>query len=278
MPISKINGVNINWQVVGERGPWIALTTGGRRGCDEFLPLATKIAAHGFRVMLHDRRNTGASDVLLTGEDTEELIWARDLHELMRRHAELPAFFGGASSGARTSMLLVLQYPQAVRGLLLMRVTGGPFAAKRLPENYYGRYIRAVREGGMSAIWDVDHWKDLMLLNAHNDQYLRKISADTFIEAMGLWLQTFEAGADLPVMGVSTEELQSIKAPTIIIPGNDKVHSSLSALAAHESMPGSILHRLPVKDEDIPLIPFSGWAPYEAEIAQVFSAFMNKNL
>ena len=64
MPVSKINGVNINWRTVGARGrdnhPWVVMTTGGRRGHDEFVPLAEKIAAYGYRVMLHDRRNTGA--------------------------------------------------------------------------------------------------------------------------------------------------------------------------------------------------------------------------
>jgi len=43
MPVSKINGVNINWRVIGDRGPWVAMTTGGRRGHDEFIPLAEKI-------------------------------------------------------------------------------------------------------------------------------------------------------------------------------------------------------------------------------------------
>jgi pimeloyl-ACP methyl ester carboxylesterase len=60
MPVSRINGVNISWRVVGDFGPWVVMTTGGRRGHDEFIPLAEKVAQHGFRVMLHDRRNTGA--------------------------------------------------------------------------------------------------------------------------------------------------------------------------------------------------------------------------
>jgi hypothetical protein len=40
-------------------------TTGGRRGYDEFIPMAQKIARHGFRVMLHDRpqyRRIGSLD------------------------------------------------------------------------------------------------------------------------------------------------------------------------------------------------------------------------
>ena len=30
MPIANIRGVNLNYQVLGERGPWVALSPGGR--------------------------------------------------------------------------------------------------------------------------------------------------------------------------------------------------------------------------------------------------------
>jgi pimeloyl-ACP methyl ester carboxylesterase len=133
MPVTNIRGVNINWQQIGDRGPWIMLTTGGRRGHEEFIPLAHKLAKRGHRVVLHDRRNTGASDVLIEGDQSEEVIWTEDMCELMSKLGALPAFFGGSSSGARTSILFALRHPDATRGLLLLRVTGGAFAAKRLP-------------------------------------------------------------------------------------------------------------------------------------------------
>ena len=85
MPVSRINGVNINWRVVGDHGPWVVMTTGGRRGYDEFIPLAEKVAQYGFRIMLHDRRNTGASDILIQGADGEEAIWTRDVAGHRRR-------------------------------------------------------------------------------------------------------------------------------------------------------------------------------------------------
>jgi len=78
MPVAKVNGVNIFYQVIGDRGPWVALITGGRRGHDEFVPLATKLANAGYRVVLHDRRNTGRSDVLIEGDVAEEILWLDD--------------------------------------------------------------------------------------------------------------------------------------------------------------------------------------------------------
>ena len=78
-------------------------------------------------------------------------------------------------------------------------------------------------------------------------------------------------------MGVSQQELGSLKLPAIVIPGNDKTHASASGLAAHRMIPGSELHRLPIEDQDVPLIPFPDWAPYETEIAETLTKFIAKH-
>jgi pimeloyl-ACP methyl ester carboxylesterase len=274
MPISKIRGVNINWQVIGNRGSWVVMTSGGRRSYEEFIPLANKIAAYGYQVLLHDRRNTGASEVLLEGDEGEEIPWTRDMFELTQQQSIQPAFFCGSSSGARTSILFYLRYPQAVRGLLLMRVTGGAFAAGRLPENYYGQFIRAAQQGGMAAVCATEQWKERIAANPATRDYLMAMSPEKFIAVLTRWNEIFAAGGKYPVMGVTEEELKSIKVPTVIIPGNDKTHSSASALFAHNAIPGSELHHLPIEDQDMPLIPFPDWASYEAEIAHTFADFM----
>jgi pimeloyl-ACP methyl ester carboxylesterase len=274
MPTTKIRGVNINYQVIGERGPWIMLTTGGRRAHDEFIPLAKKLAARGHRVVLHDRRNTGLSDVVIEGDAGEEVIWTEDMRELMQGLGALPAFFGGSSSGARTSILYALRHPQDVQGLLLLRVTGGPFAAERLPENYYEQYIRAARTGGMAAVCATEQYQDRIKASARNAEYLKNLPAEKFIEVMSKWRDLFLAGVNHPVMGVTEQELKALTVPTIVIPGNDKTHASASGLTAHRMIPGSTLHRLPIEDQDVPLIPFPEWAPYEDEIADAFAAFI----
>jgi hypothetical protein len=90
------------------------------------------------------------------------------------------------------------------------------------------------------------------------------------------WKDVFEAGGKYPVMGVSEQELRSIKVPTIIVPGNDNTHSSASGRVAHDLIPGSEVHQLPMTDQDVPLIPWPEWAQYEDEIARVFVDFMRR--
>lgn len=274
MATAQVRGLNINYEIIGDGGPFVALITGGRRGYQEFLPLARRIAANGYRVLLHDRRNTGASDMLLDDAEVEEAVWADDLCELLSQLDALPAFIGGSSSGARTSIMFALRHPDSIRALLLIRVTGGAFAANRLPENYYGQFIRAAEEGGMAAVCATDAYRERIEANPANREELMNMDPARFIEIMSRLRDLFLAGAHLPVMGVTEAELGSIKVPTIVIPGNDNTHASENGRTAHRLIPGSELHQLPVTDQDVPLIPFEEWAPYEDEIVRTLVDFM----
>ena len=186
MPYINVRGVAIRYEVIGDRGPWVALSPGGRSGYTEFVSLAEKIAVGGFRVLLHDRRNCGASDVSFDDSQGEDDHRVDDLHELLSRLNALPAFIGGSSSGCRMSLLYYLRHREAVLGLLLLRVTGGAFPAARLPENYYGQFIRAAEEGGMPAVCATDHWRDCIEARPANASALMSISPDRFISAMSL--------------------------------------------------------------------------------------------
>lgn len=277
MPVAQIRGLNINYEIVGDDGPWVALITGGRRGYQEFLPIAGKIAERGYRVLLHDRRNTGASDIKFEAHEVEEATWADDLRELLDQLGAAPAFVGGSSSGARTAIMFGLRHPDATRALMLLRVTGGEFPAKRLPEMYYGQFITAARDGGMEAICKTETWAERIETNPANREKLMTMDTDEFIATLTRWKELFEAGAHLPVMGVTEEQLGSLKMPTIVIPGNDNTHSSESGRTAHRMIPGAEIHDLGLEDEDVPLIPYPDWAPYEPEITDVLTGFMARH-
>jgi pimeloyl-ACP methyl ester carboxylesterase len=274
MPFLDMRGVNLHYRVVGERGPWLALITGGRRGFNEFVPLAEKIAAHGIRVLLHDRRNTGASDVVVDGNEGEEEIWTDDLYELLGRLGARPAVVGGASSGARTSIITYLRHPDAVRALFLMRLTGGEFAAGRLPEMYYGQFIRAAREGGMAAVCATEQYRERIAANPANRERLMRMDPKRYIEVMSNWLAIFTRGPVAPMYGVTPSQLGSIKVPSVVIPGNDKTHSMPCGRAIQRLIPGSRLVELPLEDQDLPLVPFPEWAPHEETIARLCAEFV----
>ena len=276
MPVANVRGVKINYEVLGEHGPWLVLIPGGRRSYEEFVSLGHKITAKGFRVLLHDRRNTGASQIVIDGCEGEEEIWADDLAILLRQLGGTPAFIGGASSGARMSVLVYLRHPEVVSGLCLMRITGGEFAAGRLPEMYYGQFIRAAQEDGMLGVCATEQYRERIAANPTNHDYLMHMNSKRYIEVMSRWQEIFMRGPIAPMMGVRESDLRSIRVPTIIIPGNDKTHSSASGRATQTIIPGSKLFELPIVDKDVPLLMFSDWTEHEPAIARAFAEFMDR--
>ena len=85
-------------------------------------------------------------------------------------------------------------------------------------------------------------------------------------------------GRAIPSHGREPGRAARRTAPTIINHGNDKTHARASGLAAHQLIAGSVLHQLPIEDQDEPLIPFPQWSPYEPEIARVFAELMKRTI
>lgn len=244
MPLATVRGVGINYETLGGGGPWIALSPGSRRPYDELVPMSRKLAGRGYRVLLHDRRNCGASDVVIEGADSEYEIWADDLHALLREVGADRAFVGGSSAGCRLSLLFALRHPAATQGLLLWRVTGGHAAAEHLAEMYYGQYIKAAREGGMAAVCETEHFRERIAARPENRARLMSMEPRRFIEVMAHWQDYFVRGADQPVIGCSEADLRSIAAPACLVPGNDVIHSPAVAETVARLLPRSEIHHV----------------------------------
>ena len=99
MPVADVRGVGLNYEVLGDGGPWIVVTGGGRMDLEVFRPLAEHLARAGHRVLIHDRRNCGKSDVAIAGTESEEVLFADDTHALLGQLDALPVIAcGGAGS------------------------------------------------------------------------------------------------------------------------------------------------------------------------------------
>ncbi|HTE87064.1 MAG TPA: alpha/beta hydrolase [Dehalococcoidia bacterium] len=274
MPTTTIRGVSIAYEVLGERGAWVALSPGGRRDMSGVRGIAARIAAAGYRVLLHDRRNCGASDVVIDGADVSEYeIWADDFYELLKQLDALPVIAGGSSSGCRTAMLLALRHPDAVSALLLWRVTGGPFAAQRLAENYYGQFIDAANRGGITAVCETEFFRERMDANPANRDRLLAMTAEQFIDVMARWREFFLKSAELPVIGATEADLQSIGVPTCVVPGNDRTHGRATGETAARLLPNSELHSLAPEHEDVDV---ADWDDKDGELAAIFVDFLSR--
>jgi pimeloyl-ACP methyl ester carboxylesterase len=281
MPEALVRGVHINYEIVGERGPFIALTPGSRRSYHELLDLSKMIAASGYRVLLHDRRNCGASDVAFDGSASEHEVWADDLYELGKQLGALPMLVGGSSAGARLAILYAIRHPDGLRGLLLWRVTGGREAVDKLSENYYGQYVRLAREGGMQKVAASEHFAECIAARPSNRERLLSIDVNGFIAVMEAWREHFLASAKLPIVGATEAQLRAIKAPTCIVAGNDVIHTPATARKAASLIPNTELHEDVVarRTDDTLLKEWDRkeWRDAEPRLAQIFAEFLRKN-
>jgi pimeloyl-ACP methyl ester carboxylesterase len=280
MPAALVRGIHINYEVIGSSGPWIALTPGSRRSYGEIVDLSKAIASAGYRVLLHDRRNCGASDVAFDGSGSEHEVWADDLHALGQQLNALPLVVGGSSAGARLAILFAIRHPQALRGLLLWRVTRGQEAVDRLAEMYYGQFIKIARAGGMQAVCESEHFSECIKARPENRERLLQTDPEQFIKVMTTWRQRFLESASLPIVGATEADLRSIAAPACLIAGNDVIHTPATARKAAGLIPNSELHDDVVeKRADDNLLKEwdrKEWRDAETRLAQIFSAFLKR--
>src|SRR5690606_34782928 len=107
MPRETVNGIGLEYEIIGDKGaPAVALTPGGRfhmeaPGIREF---AQELAKGGKRVLIYDRPNCGKSDACLLGESESEMQ-AEALTGLIRKLDLGPTAIIGGSGGSRVSLL-----------------------------------------------------------------------------------------------------------------------------------------------------------------------------
>jgi pimeloyl-ACP methyl ester carboxylesterase len=280
MPEAVLRGVCINYEVIGTSGPWIALTPGSRRPYGELVDLSKAIATSGYRVLLHDRRNCGASEVAFDGSGSEHEVWADDLYALGKELGALPMYVGGSSAGARLAILYAMRHPDGLRGLLLWRVTGGQEAVDRLAENYYGHFIKIARAGGMQAVCESEHFSECIKARPSNRDRLLKTDVGEFIKVIAHWRECFLQSANLPIVGATEADLHAIKAPACLIAGNDVIHTPTTARRAASLIPNSELHDEVVEKRSegnlLKEWDRKEWNDAVPRIAAIFAAFLKR--
>ncbi|UPG74702.1 alpha/beta hydrolase (plasmid) [Roseomonas gilardii subsp. gilardii] len=263
MPFASIRGTSLYHEVLGEDGPWVMLSPGGRRSLDEMRDIAGVIADGGCRVLLHDRRNTGRSGVSIEDTASEFEVWADDAVALMRGLGAEQAILAGSSSGCRMSILMALRHPGIARALFLMRPTGGEFAVRRLARRYYTIFIEAAERGGMAEVIRTDHFRDLVEAEPTRADTLLAVPPERFIRIMRQWRDSLEQGLHTPILGATEAELRQLDLPTCIVPGNDNTHSRATGLLLAGIMPDAELDELETRHQDVDIVPMTAWLDAE---------------
>ncbi|HME47522.1 alpha/beta hydrolase [Mycobacterium sp.] len=240
----EINGGNVVYEILGSTGDFIVLTPGGRFGKDipGLRPLAQALVKGGYRVLLWDRPNCGASDVQFYGQ-SESHMRAETLHGLINALDIGPCIIAGGSGGARDSMLTTMLYPELVTKLAVWNIVGGVYGTFVLGSYYVVPSILAVRGLGIDGLLTVREWQERIEASPANKQRILDLDADEFLKVMLRWLNAFVSKPGQTIPGVDDGMFDNIKVPTLIIRGgeNDWDHPKRTSLEVNCLIKGSEL-------------------------------------
>lgn len=154
MPVAHANGVDLYYELGGERGDPLVLIHGAWFNHHNWDPVVPEFS-RSFRVLNYDRRGHGQSERVTTQGSAEED--ALDASATLTRLGLAPAHVVGQSTGAIVALRLAVDHPQAVRTLsvheppLLGLLADDPSLAPMLAESRLRREaVRKVLEDGDS--------------------------------------------------------------------------------------------------------------------------------
>ena len=242
----QLRGLDISFEVLGKvaGGVPIVLTPGGGGGKGGLRWLAQRL--RGTRQCLiwgardacrgtarscsrvgqpfapSDRPNCGASGLTLgdTLLQPEPDLQADYLHLLLHNLGMAPAILLGKSNGARLSLILAAKYPEDVAGIVLLNVTNGTKAAKRLSQERYYTALDACAKGGIEAVASLPRYKELCSKNPDNSLKLAAMDPARFMAQHKCWGDFLARGgspAEFPVTGLHADFLKRIKQPALCV-------------------------------------------------------------
>ncbi len=252
--LAALDGLTVAYEVIGSPGgePWI-LTPGGRFSKDApgVRELAMALADGGKQVVVWDRPNTGASSVCFSGP-SESAMQADALVALLD-HLDLgPAVVAGGSGGSRVSLLAGLRHREAVSGLALWWISGGPFGLLTLAMVYCGESLRAAWEQGMDAVAALPEWQEQLERNPGNRERFLSHDRRAFVDVMERWMLAYcpEEGATIP--GLPDVALSALDVPAVVFRSSplDPYHTRATSERVAELLPRARLVEPPWDDDE----------------------------
>lgn len=261
MPQIAVNGVTLAYELFGQ-GPPVVWTPWGWSPRNDFSYLVAGRLSANYRVLLWDRRTTGASDVGIEDAPSEIHLMVDDLHHLLVALDMSPAYLAGMCSGQTLSLIMAHRYPADVKGLILVATpTDDLDLCKPIGDAWCYKPAAVAEKQGMQAVIDhsteawvrlisgksepgdldgIQKWvAETISMNPGNRDRLLAMDSKTFAAIMRKWGSWYEAGGPGHVHGFSYEHIPTITVPTLVAHGFDPVHPRRAAEALYRQLPNA---------------------------------------
>ena len=260
MPHATIDGLKINYVVEGSGPPLIMLAPGGfdsnilgwsTRGVwKDLRPLDA--LKNEFTLIAYDRREAGSSGGRV--EPHSWRMWAAEAVGLLD-HLDIDrAWVIGGCMGVSVGVAMGAYFPARCTGLLLHWPVGG-FRWRAKGHLNFNKHIAFARANGLAAVatrakqspafWadpETGPWASVLARdNAFAAKYVKQ-DLEQYLAIAAYSRDTLFD--DTMPSGATGEQLMALKIPSFIMSGDDASHSTSSAHALRELIPGSVLSPL----------------------------------
>ena len=253
MPLEVIDGLETNYEVMGSGIPILLFAPGGFdatiekwreasawKGLDAFAALAAR-----HQVIVYDRRECGRS-----GGRVERLSWASYTRQAaaLLDHLKVPsAYLLGGCMGCSVALAFGVHYPERSRGLLLHWPVGG-YRWKLSAQTRFQRHYQFAKENRLGAVVErartgKSFWHDAEAgpwasVIERDRSFAEKFPDQDLDRYLGIIMTTGRSMFDRDTAtGAEPEEILGIKAPSLIIPGDDPSHATSAAHYLRELLP-----------------------------------------
>lgn len=255
MPTATVDGLEVNYEIYGSGRPLLMMAPGGFdatidkwtntsawKGLNVFERLASQ-----FQLIAYDRRETGKS-----GGRVEKLTWdlyARQAKGLLEHLKISSAFVLGGCMGCSVALAFGVRYPESTRALLLHWPVGG-HRWKANSRKRFARHAAFVQEKGIAGVLEraretKSFWQDpesgpWAPVIGRDEKFAEAFKSQDQERYMGI-VET--SGATLydrdTAPGAEPEEAMGVKAPALVIPGDDPSHATSAAHYLRECLPNA---------------------------------------
>jgi pimeloyl-ACP methyl ester carboxylesterase len=253
MPIATVDGIDTYYETHGAGSPILMCAPGGFDATIDKWRVASawtgadalKLLGAEHQLIVYDRRECGQS-----GGRVERLGWVsytRQGKALLDHLGIGAAWIMGGCMGCSVALPFGVHYPEATLGLLLHWPVGG-YRWKVSSQERFARHYDFAKQNGLKGVierarggktfwmdsesgpWATEIARNSAFANQFAEQDLQRYLAIIATSGRSLFDRDTATGAE-------PEEVLGIKAPVLIVPGDDASHATSGAHYLRELLP-----------------------------------------
>ena len=255
MPVAMLDGIETYYETHGSGSPILMCAPGGFDASVDKWRVASawtgidaiKALAAEHTVIVYDRRECGQSHGRV-----ERLSWAGYTKQgkALLDHLKMDsAWIMGGCMGCSVALAFGVHFPTTTRGLLLHWPVGG-YRWKVNSRDRFVRHLNFTQQNGLRGVVDrarsgKSFWMDTEAgpwasVIARDKEFAERFASQDPERYLGIIATSGQSLFDRDTApGAEPEEVMGVKAPSLIIPGDDPSHATSGAHYLRELLPKS---------------------------------------